>query len=116
MARKNLVPTYELQNFSDLSDNATSNSFNVQNLDNLSIHLLFSGTPTGTVVVQARNGSDDGWYNLTLGGGAISLVGAPGSHQILLTYLPFTDIRLIYSRSSGTGTMEARITAKTVGA
>lgn len=116
MARKNLVPSYTLKQFSSLAANATSESFNVQNLDNLSIHLEFTGTPTGTVTVEARNGSDDDWYTLTLGGGAIAMVGAAGDHQIFLTMLPFTDIRLQYAYTSGTGAITAAVTAKTVGA
>jgi len=116
MSRKNVLISKLIEDFSDLSANATSQTINVQNLDNCSIHLDFSGTPTGTIVVQARNGAQDAWYDLALGGGAITLAGAAGSHQILLQILPFTDIQLVYTRTSGTGAMEARITAKTVGA
>ena len=114
MARKNVLPAFLMFDAADLSDNATSHVVNVQNMDKASIHLSWAGSsPVGTVAVQARNGSTDGWYNLDMGG-TISISGA-GDHQLIFNELPFTDIRLIYSRSSGSGSMDASITLKQVG-
>lgn len=100
----------------DLSAPIISDVVNVANLDKASIHLAWSGTaPNGEIVLEARNGEEDGWYTLNMGA-SITITGNTGNHLLVLNELPFTDIRLQYGFNSGTGTMTARITSKVVGA
>lgn len=117
MARKNIIPSYDM--LTDISPSMastiTSNVVNVQNMDKASIHVAWSGTsPVGTITVQSRNGVDDSWNDVSFGS-AISVSGNSGDHQIIFNELPWTDIRFIYSASSGTGTLIASLTAKQVG-
>ncbi len=116
MSRKNVVSSYSMINAGSLAGNITSSTTNVLNLDKASIHLSWSGSsPAGTLVVEARNGDNDDWYELDFGS-TISISGASGDHQIVFNELPFTSIRLVYTRSSGSGSLDAIITSKTIGA
>lgn len=115
MARKNIVPSFKMLDGANASGNLTSEVVNVQNMDKASIHVEWAGTsPVGTITIEARNGSQDPWYELSFGS-AISVTGNSGNHQIVLNELPFTDIRLQYTAGSGTGSMDATITLKQVG-
>lgn len=117
MGRKNVVKSYPMFNNTDISINQTSPIVNVINLDKASIHVEWTGTtPIGVMTVEARNGKDDTWYDLDFSGQTIDITGNTGDHQILMTELPFTDIRLQYVVTSGTGSLEARISAKVTGA
>ena len=115
MARKNIVASYAMIDAGDLSGNLTSSIVNVQNMDKGSIHLSWAGSsPVGTVVVQARNGEKDPWFNLNMGA-AINISGASGDHQLIFNEMPFTDIQLQYTATSGSGALDAIITLKQLG-
>lgn len=115
MARKNIVASYAMIDAGDLSGNLTSEIVNVQNMDKGSVHLSWAGaSPVGVVTVQARNGANDAWFNLSMGS-AIAISGSSGDHQLIFNEMPFTDIRLQYTSTSGTGSMDAIITLKQTG-
>jgi len=98
-----------------LGATTSSDATNVQYLDKASIFVEWTGTvPVGAITVQARNKSDGTWYDLDFGS-AISVSGATGSHSIVLNEVPFVDIRLTYTRTSGTGTITATLVSKAVG-
>ena len=65
---------------------------------------------------NARDVSAD-WFDLDLG--SQILVDVPSNsileHQIIFNELPFTDVRIVYAATSGTGTVNIKITAKQVG-
>ena len=114
MGRKSLVHSYKMLDAVSASASQTSAATNVEQVDKLSIHCLFSAANTGTLVVQARNGTSDGWYDLDFG--SAMTITAETDVQILINECPFTDIRLIWTPSAGSGTMTARLTMKAVGA
>lgn len=115
MARKSVLKSYKMINSGDLSSDITSSETSVINLDKASIVIAWTGSsPVGTIEVQARNGDQDTWRALDLGA-AVSVSGNSGNHRIVLNETPFTDIRIVYTASSGTGTVDAIITAKQVG-
>jgi hypothetical protein len=99
-----------------LSADRTSATTNCEHLDCSSIHVVWSAgsTPVGAITVQARNGEEDSWRTIDFGD-PISISGASGEHEILFNQMPFTEIRLVYTRSSGTATLTAIISAKSVG-
>ncbi len=117
MGRKNIIPTFKIYDAVVLGSSRTSVAVNVQNLDKASIHLVWSAgsTPVGVFTVEARNGALDDWFTLDMGSTPISLSGNTGSILIRLDEMPFTDIRVVYTRTSGTATLTGRITAKQVG-
>lgn len=113
--RKNVVKSYDMLSAASMASDQTSAATNVINMDKASIHVSWTGSsPVGTLSVQARNGELDSWYDLDFGG-VISVSGASGDHQIILNELPFTDIRLTYTATSGSGSITARISMKQVG-
>ena len=120
MGRKNVVKTYKIMEEADLSGNIESSVTNVINLDSGSIHIIWTGSsPVGTITVEATNDdpeSSSAQYRELGLGSAISISGNSGEHDIVFTYLPFRAIRLIYTRSSGTGSISATLSAKTLGA
>jgi hypothetical protein len=116
MGRKSVVKSYNLIDSGDLSTTFTSNVTNTLNLDKASIHISWTGTsPVGVITVEVRNGENDSYYELQFAT-TIDITGDSGEHQIILNEMPFTDLRLQYVATSGTGTIDAVYTAKTQGA
>ena len=117
MSRKNIITPFKIFDAVDISTNQTqSTPTNTSRLDKASITLNWTGTaPVGTITVEARNGSDDVWHELDFGS-AISISGNTGSHELIFNELPFEEIRVLYTAGSGTGTLDAILVAKVVGA
>jgi hypothetical protein len=127
MGRKNIQESYDMfagssgqAPLTDMSTNQTSYVTSVKNQDKASIIVNWSGTaPIGVLTVEARNkkenlGPDSGWVVLEFGS-PINITGNTGSHTLIFNELQFTEIRLVYTRTSGTGTINAFIGSKTVG-
>ena len=125
MGRKNVVRSYKMFDAVTISTDQSSTATNVLNLDNASIQVIWSGggTPVGTITVEATNIDPDlpsfdsttDYVTLTLSG-TIAVSGNSGNHSIILEEMPFYAIRLIYTSTSGTATMSAYLSSKTIGA
>lgn len=120
---KNALGPYHLMNAVSMGASATSSAVGIQYLDNVAIQLNFTGTPTGTFAVQ---GSLDysqtstgtvinagNWIPLTLASSPVAS-GAAGTILLDLNQLSFPWVRVVYTRSSGTGTLDSYISAKAV--
>lgn len=100
----------------------TSEETNVRNLDSASIRVDWTGTPIGILTVQALQEKDSDpkaetdllWFDLDLGA-EIAIDAVNTDHQIIFTSLPFDRIRLVYTPTSGSGVLNAKITAWQVG-
>jgi hypothetical protein len=119
MARKNIIygfkPFNPLNN-ADMASSLTSSEMEVGQLDYGSIYVSWSGSSiNGTVEVQAKNG-EDGTYRPFDFGSTITLSGSSGFHDLTLNDLPFTHLKIVYTRSAGTGTLNAEVTLKSRGA
>lgn len=118
MARKNIIRGYKLFNAVNATTTQTSNETNVAFLDRCSIHLKWTAANTGTLKVEARNQRDDSddapWYELDFG--TTLSVTAATEVQLVLKEMPFTGIRVVWTPSAGSGTLTARLHAKTEGA
>jgi hypothetical protein len=95
----------------DMSANCLSREVEVKNLDAASIHCSWAAGPVG----EAQVNDQDDWFEIN-SSTAWAITGADSEAQINLESLPFTKIRLKYIRTSGSGTLSAYMTAKTVGA
>lgn len=131
MGRKNVLHQYNMFEGQsvDMANSLTSNISNVEQLDKASIHVTWTAGPVGTFVLEARNGGtpqaltalpkakyNDSWYVVDVGS-AISITGSDSEFLILLNEMPFTDIRLRYTPTSGSATdLKALLTAKVQGA
>lgn len=113
--RKNVVRGYKMFDAVSVAASATSNEVNVINLDKASIFVDWAGTaPVGVLTVQAKNAQNGDWFDLDMGG-VINISGASGSHILVFNELPHDAIRLVYTATSGTGTIDAVLAAKQVG-
>jgi hypothetical protein len=108
-----------LINAQTMTGNLTSTPFNVQDLDNVALQLNFTGTPTGTFSVEVSLdydpsvASSGNWVALSLS----STPAASGSaNQILLdlSSLGAPWVRVKYTFSSGTGTLNVYAFGKSV--
>ena len=101
----------------------TSSVVEIRNQDNVGIQLSWTGTPVGTFAVQISiNHAQDASGNVTVAGDWVTLTlspsiaaaGTPDSAIIDLNQMSASYIRVVYTRTSGTGTLNAYITAKGV--
>jgi hypothetical protein len=99
-----------------VSSTINSVETNVQQLDQASIDFRWSASSlVATLKVQVKNGKNANWRDVDFGS-PINISGSSGSHEVIFLAMPFTDLRLRVEVTSGSGTLDAVITAKTVGA
>ena len=120
--RKNVLKTFKSLSAADMSlASVQSQPTNTENLDSGVAIVSWSGTaPVGVMTVQGRNIKQDAngltnsdWVDLDFD--TINISGASGKHQLIFTSLPFTEIRFVYTSTSGSGLLDVYFTAKQVG-
>lgn len=121
--RKNNLKKYQAITSASMAADVTSGVTNVQFLDALGIQFNFTGSPTGTFQVQvsADYAQDDNgnvqvagnWVDMDLSPVPVAS-GSAGSVYIDIRSTSAPWIRLHYTRTSGTGTLNAFITAKAI--
>lgn len=123
MPRKNILRQYQTITNGDMSGaSITSSITNIQFLDNVGVQLNWSGsTPIGTIVVQvSADHAQDAEGNVTVAGNwislpvSISVSGNTGSGYFDLNQLSSPWIRVVYTKTSGTGTLNGYVTGKEV--
>lgn len=106
-----------------MSSNITSAVVEIELQDNIGIQMEWTGTAAGTFDVQISanyrediNGNVQNpgtWTSLTLSP-TIAAVGSPDTAYIDLNQLSAPYIRVVYTRSSGTGVLNVNIVGKGV--
>jgi hypothetical protein len=92
----------------------TSNVTRTEYLDNVGIILSWTGTsPVGTLAIQASTDNTT-WVALDFGS-TISISGNTGTHILNINQVPFSYLRAVYTKTSGTGTLTALLSSKQVG-
>lgn len=124
MSRKNnLLKFQTVTNGSMAAASITSAVTNIQFMDNIGIQFNFTGTPTGTFQVQvSADYAQDEFGNVTNAGNWIPIVlnpapvasGAAAQIYIDINQLSAPWIREVYTKTSGTGTLQAFITGKMI--
>lgn len=102
--RKNVTEPFKFFDAADMSGNLTSIVSDVSHLDNMGVALVWTGTPVGTFSFEAQVGVSP-WQDIGLTG--ITTTGAAGEHVVNLNQLPFNRIRIVYTATSGTGSLTA---------
>ena len=103
---------FKLIDNSSLSSNFEGNEIDVSEADYGSIHIEWSGvSPVGEIIVEAKSGEDDTYSQVDMGG-PVTITGTSGDHQLIFNSLPFTKLKLRYSRTSGSGNLTAIIVTK----
>lgn len=123
MSRKNNLRQFKNVDAGDMSDDIISEVTNIQFLDNIGIQLNFTGTPTGTFEVQVsadfvkdpegRVVDAGHWIPINLPTTPVAS-GADGQIYIDITQISAPWIRVVYSRSGGSGSLDGFITAKMI--
>lgn len=103
---KNFLAPYSVITSGALSGALTSSVTDIRYLDNISVQLSASGNPTGTLNVQASLDKVS-WVTFT----SASLT-APDVVVFDLHDLSFPYIRTTYTRTGGSGTLDALVSGK----
>ena len=113
MSRKNTLVFPSIVN-GDMSANITSVITDVLSLDNVGIQLVWTGNAVGSFFIDASN---DGaaFTPMDFGSPAPVAAGAASSILINMAFLPYKKIRIRYVFTSGTGTLNAFLSAKQSG-
>ena len=124
MSRKSVIKPYKLDAAKSFGASFTSSTVDVQSVDAIAFHYVWSGatSPTGNFKIQ---GTIDGtnWFDLTttLAAGAtasgtlVQMVGpilTPTASQFLCC----SKVRVDYTRASGSGSCDIWIFGKVIGA
>lgn len=122
MSRKNNLLKYQTISSGDMSQSSlTSAVTDIRFLDNVGIQLNATGVPVGTFDVQvSADYAQDYDGNVTASGNWISVTlpstpsvaGAAKQIYIDINQISAPYIRVVYTRTSGTGTLNAFITGK----
>jgi hypothetical protein len=109
-------------NASDMSGSLISDPIELIYLDNVSLLLVWTGTPTGTFKIEVANefpadmanpSYTPTWVDLPLTP-AIIATGAGDSAFIDFTQIPSAFMRVKYNRSGGSGSLNGSVTSKKV--
>lgn len=119
----NLLKPYHLIKAVSMASSITSTPVENQYQDNVGIQLTWTGSPTGPFSVQVSvdyaidnqgNVTNAGnWVTLTLSA-PIAAIGSPDTAYIDLNQLTAPYYRVVYTASSGTGTLDSYIIGKGV--
>lgn len=122
MAYNLLLPVHVI-NAVSMGSNITSSAIEVKNQDNVGLQLVWTGAPVGVFSVQiSLNHKEDLEGNIVVAGTwatlplspSIAAAGSADNAYIDINQTSAQYIRLVYTRTSGTGTLDAYIDAKGV--
>jgi len=123
MARKNSLNHKPFVDVDMSLATSTSAKSDVTPVDQATAFVYWTGTTVdGVMTVQGSNNTvkefatgAEVWQDLDFGT-AIDIDTDTGAHQLHFNALPFKFIRFIYTRTTGTGTINVNIQATSVGA
>lgn len=127
---KNSLISFKALNAASLAADANGPATNIAFMDNISVHIKCGAGATGEFFVQGSNvsgndgvewngpGTDD-WVTIPFvdsAGAAVTLAVTGSATDFLCNAqgLAFTYLRVIYDRTSGTGTASAYVTGKSI--
>jgi len=94
-----------------MTGTVASKALQVEQSRTIGIHIVFTGTPTGTFTVEASNDEVD-WVNLPFTEGAILAAGSGDSHALTLKEYPYEFVRVVYTFTSGSGVLNVKLKTK----
>jgi len=110
MALKNIIKPFHLLTDGDMSGNLTSDSVDVTYTDNVGFQLTFTGTPTGTFSCEGTI-DETNWSALSFSS-TPQAVGTADTHLLNINQIPYKKLRVKYTRTSGTGTLNVYVMSK----
>ena len=122
MSRKNTLLAYQNITNGDMSAaSITSKVTNIERADNIGLQFNFTGTPVGVFSVEVSiDFAQDYLGNVTNAGNWVPVTldpvpvasGSAGSVYLDLHLVSFPWIRVVYTKTSGSGTLNAYISTK----
>lgn len=97
----------------DLSSNVTTPWYSTEMVDQIAIILDFTGTPTGTFTIEAAINQDATPVALEFGS-AIEASGSADKHAIEIADFPYNFIRIKYTATSGSGSLDYQLNRKAI--
>lgn len=115
--RKNSIAGHIVLNAGDASGNLISDIINIQNLDNICVTFkVVSGTFTGVYSIQMANTtltpSSSDWYSLPVTQAVTA--SSPSPFTFDLNQQGSIWMRAIYTSTSGSGSLEVRVSGKMI--
>lgn len=92
----------------DMSASITSSATNINEVVSYAVQAVFTGSPVGSLSLEGSN--DNTTY--TVISSSTAAVSAAGSYLVNVELPAYSYVRLVYTRTSGTGTLNATINAK----
>lgn len=110
MALKNIIKPFHLMVDGDMSGNLTSDSVDVTYTDNVGFQLSFTGTPSGEFACEGTI-DEVSWSELTFSS-TPQATGSADTHLLNVNQIPYKKLRITYTRTSGTGTLNVYVMSK----
>lgn len=105
--------SYAVFNAVDATTNQTSEPTHVGSADKVSYHIKFSANNSGEFFVEAKNSTDDSWFEVTFN--ADLDITADNEAIFYLNECPFEQLRLRWVPSAGSGTLTTFLKMKSLG-
>lgn len=113
MSVKGVVGPYTVVTNQTMASAITSLPTVVLGMDNASYQVTYSGSPVGAFTVESSN--DGASWSALVFSTTVDTTTASSPFLINLNQLPYAQIRLRYTPTSGSGTMNAIVVAKRLG-
>lgn len=120
MPRKNFLNPTRLTSAGDMSGDVTSSAVDVRYLDSAALQAVWSNgsTPVGVLTVQGsvnygQPGVTAAWTTISLSA-TLNVSGSSGSAIADLTQITYPYVRMVYTRSSGSGSLDIWVSGKEI--
>lgn len=102
-------------NATSMAATITSDAVLLEWEDNIGIQAVWTGSPVGTLDVQVSlDPTNLGWQSVPFTPTPTAPSGSAGSDWFEINQSPAGYVRLVYTRTSGTGALSAKIALKSV--
>lgn len=92
----------------DMSASIVSNGQSIEHLPFVTVYLVWSGAPTGSLVIQLGPTVNGPWFDAD----TTALAGAVGTKRVPFLEIGDAFMRVKYVFTSGTGTLAVNVTGK----
>lgn len=116
MPRKHVTPEKQVFIDFDMSSAGVSLETDCEQLDRIRYDVTFTGTPQGNLSVQVSNTKEAGSWKTIGIDPSLNILGVAGNAEIDIENVCWKYVRLSWSFSGGTGTLNAFYKAHSAGA
>lgn len=114
MSVKSVIKPYQVLTNGDMTGNVSTLVSDVESSDNVAYQVVWTGNAVGTFAVEGTvNGID--WEELDLGTPGPEAASVADSFLVSLKGVPYSKLKLTYSATSGSGSLNVWIMAKRTG-